>query len=104
MGTFYHQIKPLARLIGRLFWTLAAGLHVVICNGTPPIWCPSNSFEEIDLKATILLVINIEYHCQIFRSVITYDALSEEDLVYLDQLNQEIHPQLSLFDLNRYII
>lgn len=37
-------------------------------------------------------------------SVISYDALSEEDLVYLDQLTQEIHPQLSLFDLNRYII
>ena len=25
-------------------------------------------------------------------------------MVYLDQLTQEIHPQLSLFDLNRYII
>ena len=36
-------------------------------------------------------------------SVISYNALSEEDLVYLDQLTQEIHPQLSLFDLNRYI-
>ena len=84
----------------------AAGLHVVICTGRPlsgvrPI------FEEIGFKSNHSYSV-INNGCTTVKSsdwsVITYDALSEEDLVYLDQLTQEIHPQLSLFDLNRYII
>lgn len=84
----------------------AAGVDVVICTGRPlsgvrPI------FEEIGFKSNHSYSV-INNGCTTVKSsdwsVITYDALSEEDLVYLDQLTQEIHPQLSLFDLNRYII
>ena len=84
----------------------AAGVHVVICTGRPlsgvrPI------FEEIGFKSNHSYSV-INNGCTTVKSsdwsVISYDALSEEDLVYLDQLTQEIHPQLSLFDLNRYII
>ena len=76
----------------------AAGVHVVICTGRPlsgvrPI------FEEIGFKSNHSYSVNSSDW-----SVISYDALSEDDLLYLDQLTQEIHPQLSLFDLNRYII
>ena len=84
----------------------AAGLHVVICTGRPLSGvCPI--CEEIGFKSNHSYSV-INNGCTTVKSsdwsVITYDALSEEDLVYLDQLNQEIHPQLSLFDLNRYII
>ena len=84
----------------------AAGVHVVICTGRPlsgvrPI------FEEIGFKSNHSYSV-INNGCTTVKSsdwsVISYNALSEEDLVYLDQLTQEIHPQLSLFDLNRYII
>ena len=84
----------------------AAGVNVVICTGRPlsgvrPI------FEEIGFKSNHSYSV-INNGCTTVKSsdwsVISYDALSEEDLVYLDQLTQEIHPQLSLFDLNRYII
>ena len=84
----------------------AAGVNVVICTGRPlsgvrPI------FEEIAFKSNHSYSV-INNGCTTVKSsdwsVISYDALSEEDLVYLDQLTQEIHPQLSLFDLNRYII
>ena len=84
----------------------AAGVHVVICTGRPlsgvrPI------FEEIGFKSNHSYSV-INNGCTTVNSsdwsVITYDALSEEDLVYLDQLTHETHPQLSLFDLNRYII
>ena len=83
----------------------AAGVDVVICTGRPlsgvrPIF-------EIGFKSNHSYSV-INNGCTTVKSsdwsVITYDALSEEDLVYLDQLTQEIHPQLSLFDLNRYII
>ena len=81
----------------------AAGVHVVICTGRPlsgvrPI------FEEIGFESNHSYSV-INNGCTTVNSsdwsVISYDALSEEDLVYLDQLTQEIHPQLSLFDLNR---
>jgi len=84
----------------------AAGVHVVICTGRPlsgvrPI------FEEIGFRSNHSYSV-INNGCTTVNSsdwsVISYDALSEEDLVYLDQLTQEIRPQLSLFDLNRYII
>ena len=84
----------------------AAGVHVVICTGRPlsgvrPI------FEDIGFKSNHSYSV-INNGCTTVKSsdwsVISYNALSEEDLGYLDQLTQEIHPQLSLFDLNRYII
>ena len=84
----------------------AAGVHVVICTGRPlsgvrPI------FEEIGFKSDHSYSV-INNGCTTVKSldwsVITYAAFSEDDLLYLDLLSKEIHPQLSLFDLNRYII
>lgn len=84
----------------------ATGVHVVICTGRPlsgvrPI------FEEIGFKSDHSYSV-INNGCTTVKSldwsVITYAAFSEDDLLYLDLLSKEIHPQLSLFDLNRYII
>ncbi len=64
------------------------------------LWCTSNFLKKLASKVTTYSVIN--NGCTTVKSsdwsVISYDALSEEDLVYLDQLTQEIYPQLSLFD------
>ena len=76
----------------------AAGVHVVICTGRPlsgvrPI------FEEIGFKSDHSYSV-INNGCTTVKSldwsVISYDALSEEDLVYLDQLMPVSYTHLTL--------
>lgn len=106
-GTLLNETKEIPQAhIAALHKALAAGVKLVLCTGRPLVGVIPY-FEKLGLNAENEYVI-VNNGCSTHQtkdwSLVDYQALNREDILYLADIAQQSPAQLTLFDEEHYFV